>query len=68
MAHRPRLDTPASLRGNSRTDRRTATKDRAAVRQSGHDHGIALIASEGILEPIKTCEIAYTVYHKPGQH
>ena len=60
-----RLDwiPPASLRGNSRTDRRTATKDRAAVRQSGHDHGIALIASEGILEPIKTCEIAYTVYH-----
>ena len=54
---------PASLRGNSRTDRRTATTDRSMVRQSGRDHARILMNRGGILGPIKTCEITYTVWH-----
>ena len=54
---------PRQLRGNSRTDRRAATTERVRVRQSGKDHGIALIASEGILEPLEAFEMHYEVWH-----
>ena len=52
-----------SLRGNTRTDRRTATTERALARQSGKDHGTYLIASQGVLEPLEAFEIRYTVWH-----
>ena len=52
-----------SLRGNTRTDRREATTERTRARQSGKDHGIYLIASEGILEPLEAFEMRYTVWH-----
>ena len=52
-----------SLRGNTRTDRRTATTERALARQSGKDHGTYLIASQGVLEPLEAFEMQYTVWH-----
>ena len=54
---------PRELRGNSRTDRRAATTERVRVRQSGKDHGVFLIASEGILEPLESFEMSYEVWH-----
>ena len=53
-----------SLRGNTRTDRRTATTERALARQSGKDHGTYLIASQGVLEPLEAFEMQVTVWHK----
>ena len=52
-----------SLRGNTRTDRRTATTERALARQSGKDHGTYLIASQGVLEPLEAFEMQFTVWH-----
>jgi len=52
-----------SLRGNTRTDRRAATTERALARQSGKDHGTYLIASQGILEPLEAFEMHYEVWH-----
>ena len=52
-----------SLRGNTRTDRRAATTERALARQSGKDHGTYLIASQGVLEPLEAFEMQYTVWH-----
>ena len=52
-----------SLRGNTRTDRRAATTERALARQSGKDHGTYLIASQGVLGPLEAFEIRYTVWH-----
>jgi len=52
-----------SLRGNSRTPPRYATRERQVMRQSGKDHGVALLASHGLSGPIGQYRVQYTVWH-----
>ena len=61
-----------SLRGNTRTHRKEATTERTRARQSGKDHGIYLIASEGILAPLEAFEMhlekthsSFIIYSNP---
>lgn len=54
---------PEGSRGNTRKDRRFNKVERAALKQSGFNHGTALIASEGILEPLSGFSMTYIVYH-----